>query len=118
MNCEEAERNGLLEKIGTSKLVLELSKDCFLPKRVYVMELANCCESFMIQEEYSLPDWIFGLGPLCGNFGWTRVENGVYVMKSFYRPVAVADLMKLMMQERGFNGTLKLWNLPEQIAPK
>ena len=102
----------IIEKIQDLKIITEMMKDCFLPKQIYIMELDDCLESFRDEKEYSwqasLDNW---------EFTWLRVEKGLYVLKSFYRPVAVRDLMEDMMRGRSFDGTLRLWNLPEKKQP-
>ena len=91
----------VIEKIRGSKIIADMKKNNFLPKRIYVMHLNNCLESFQIKEEYSL-DGIIDLK-------WEKIEDGIYATNSFYREVVVQELSKCMMRELLFEGTLRLW---------
>ena len=99
----------MIEKIRDSKIVSEMMEDCFLPKRIYIMELDDCLESFRHKKEYSLDNW---------EFTWVRVSpEGLYALKSFFRPVVVQELLNHMMSENSFDGILRLWSLPEKTTP-
>ncbi len=97
----------IAERIRDSKIIAEMMEDCSLPKRIYIMELCDCSEKFRDEKEYSLHNSQWKVT----EFRWERVESGIYAIKSFFRPVAVQDLMEQMMRQKSFEGSLRLWHM-------
>jgi hypothetical protein len=103
-------KSEVFEKMRDSKIIAELMGNCFLPKRIYIIEFED--ENFPL----NMQDWVWTnrLNEIQFELKWKSVGTGIYATTSFFREIIFCDTMEYMLRKEKFEGTYRLWTLKTQ----